>query len=341
MKPELTYQGSVKNVYKIGHENLFEFSDRYSVFDWGEMPDHLEKKGEALALMGALFFDVMSKNGIDHHFIALTDKDGHETKAFAPTNFMKVKNIPVVRPLEIGNGKYGYDFYKTRPTEGLVPLEVMFRFGISKGSSLLKRAQQDPALLKQWNLGPLHEGIRFEKPIIDFSTKLEKGDRYLTHSEAQELAGLTSDEFKKLIELNTKVAIILADLFKEINLELWDGKTEWAYTSCKSGERNFMLVDTIGLDELRLETKGQFLSKEFLRQYYKKSDWYLELEKTKAHEANFRQNMVSAPEHLPESIKFKAESLYMSFTNELAQFLKGSKPFANEHALNKWLELKS
>jgi phosphoribosylaminoimidazole-succinocarboxamide synthase len=32
----------------------FVFSDRYSVFDWGEMPDLVPNKGAALCLMGAL-----------------------------------------------------------------------------------------------------------------------------------------------------------------------------------------------------------------------------------------------------------------------------------------------
>ena len=31
----------------------FFFSDRYSVFDWGEMPDRIPRKGEAIALLGA------------------------------------------------------------------------------------------------------------------------------------------------------------------------------------------------------------------------------------------------------------------------------------------------
>ena len=35
----------------------FHFSDRYSVFDWGEMPDHIDGKGAALCLMGAYSFE--------------------------------------------------------------------------------------------------------------------------------------------------------------------------------------------------------------------------------------------------------------------------------------------
>ena len=35
----------------------FLFSDRFSVFDWGEMPDHIDGKGAALCLMGASCFE--------------------------------------------------------------------------------------------------------------------------------------------------------------------------------------------------------------------------------------------------------------------------------------------
>jgi phosphoribosylaminoimidazole-succinocarboxamide synthase len=56
--------GSVKDLYfLIGsrerriNTGRFIFSDRYSVFDWGEMPDHIENKGAALCLMGAYCFE--------------------------------------------------------------------------------------------------------------------------------------------------------------------------------------------------------------------------------------------------------------------------------------------
>ena len=49
--------GSVKdlNVIRIPYENQsglgdFTFSDRYSVFDFGEMPDHIKNKGKSLAV---------------------------------------------------------------------------------------------------------------------------------------------------------------------------------------------------------------------------------------------------------------------------------------------------
>ena len=50
--PEIYRKGSVKNVRGGPKETLwfFEFSDCYSIFDWGAMPDQLAGKGKSLAL---------------------------------------------------------------------------------------------------------------------------------------------------------------------------------------------------------------------------------------------------------------------------------------------------
>ena len=54
----------------------FLFSDRYSVFDWGEMPDHIEGKGAALCLMGAYCFEQLEKLGVKTHYRGLVDAKG-------------------------------------------------------------------------------------------------------------------------------------------------------------------------------------------------------------------------------------------------------------------------
>lgn len=42
----LLYSGSVKDVYGVAGKDpfVFQFSDRYSIFDWGEMPDAIPGK---------------------------------------------------------------------------------------------------------------------------------------------------------------------------------------------------------------------------------------------------------------------------------------------------------
>ncbi len=51
----------------------FLFSDRYSVFDWGEMPDHIDGKGAALCLMGAYCFEQLEKIGVKTHYKGLVE----------------------------------------------------------------------------------------------------------------------------------------------------------------------------------------------------------------------------------------------------------------------------
>lgn len=336
MSYSLLYQGSVKNLFESKEDILFEFSDRYSLFDWGEMPDHLENKGQALAMMGALFFKEVEKHQIPHHFISLSDKTGQQLD-WTPTSFLKVKKVSVTRPPKLENG-YDYSFYKSTPQAGLVPLEVMFRFGAGSGSSLAKRVQQNPALMSQWNLNKLEEGKLWDLPLIDFSTKLEKGDRYLTHTEAQELAGLNPTEFSTLVESTTKVALILRNIFNDLGMELWDGKLEWGFTP--GADRGFMLVDSIGLDELRLQKNGKSLSKEFLREYYRATPWFKQLTTAKdiaeRTGQDFKKLCNEEPPHLLPEQKDLATSLYLSFTNDLAMRVIGKTIFDPKFTLKNW-----
>ena len=64
--------GSVKDliVLKEAKNNQlglgrFVFTDRYSVFDYGEMPDKIDGKGESLCLISAYFFEILNKKGIE------------------------------------------------------------------------------------------------------------------------------------------------------------------------------------------------------------------------------------------------------------------------------------
>jgi phosphoribosylaminoimidazole-succinocarboxamide synthase len=68
MKLSSLYVGSVKEVLGplelLGESAVvFRFTDAYSVFDWGRMPDAIPHKGEALALMAAYFFERLEDAG--------------------------------------------------------------------------------------------------------------------------------------------------------------------------------------------------------------------------------------------------------------------------------------
>ncbi len=79
----------------------FHFSDRYSVFDWGEMPDHIDAKGAALCLMGAYCFEQLERKGVKTHYRGLVGSNGKAVKfkeVNQPENIMEVNLVNVYKP---------------------------------------------------------------------------------------------------------------------------------------------------------------------------------------------------------------------------------------------------
>ena len=77
------------------------------------------------------------------------------------------------------------------------------------------------------------------------------------------------------------LAYKLKEIFEDLGIFLWDGKFEFAFAEGGRGERDFMLVDSIGPDELRLSYDGVQLSKQNLRNFYRGGDWHRAVGKAK------------------------------------------------------------
>ena len=374
----MLYRGSVKDIRGIEGKSpyVFEYSDRYSVFDWGEMPDQLKNKGEALAFMGWFFFDFLGKaenwkdwkapsglgrlallktlreKGVAHHSIGLVSHDlkplGLEREVLSPSRCLAVQPINVIRPESaVKSGKLVWDYtpYQKKPVQALVPLEVIFRFGVPEGSSLLKRAG-DEAYRREIGLdGVPKTGDRFDIPVIELSTKLENKDRYLKYAEAAEIAGLVPAEFENLRDMAALVALRLKDCFAAIGVELWDGKVEFAFgEEEKNGVRSFMLVDSIGPDELRLTCGGVQLSKENLRSFYRPTAWCANVERAKAlgderGDKDWRkictEELNSRPPLLSPAVKERAEMIYKGMSSALAQMFCGQPLFKDAWELER------
>lgn len=304
MQNDILYRGSVKDV--CGHAEdpflTFRFSDRYSVFDWGEMPDLLPGKGAALASMGELFFQFLGSAKTWSEWNIPTDISpwlharlsggkvwkalrangvSHHLQARVGENALKVRTFQRPQPT-FTNGKFDYSVYKARPIDTLVPLEVVFRFGAPEGSSFLSRAKERPGYSKGLGLGDVvAQGAKFPHPIVEYFTKLEPTDRFLYRDDAKILAFLNDDEMAQLDQLTVLIALRLRDLFASFGVELWDGKFEFAFVAGDEKARAFCLGDSVGPDELRLVRGGVHLSKEVLRREYRGSSWYQALEKAK------------------------------------------------------------
>ncbi len=306
--------GSVKDLIVLREPNdkpgvgRFIFSDRYSVFDYGEMPDKIEGKGKALCMVSAYFFEKLEEEGIKTHYIGLVE-DG-KVKRFdevgGAVNEMEIKLVKVVKP------EGDYSIFKKLKGNFLIPLEIIYRNSIPEGSSLLRRIEKGEVKPEDFGLSRIEAGMRLEKPIIDFSTKLEDVDRYLSHAEAKEISGLTDNEFEALKELVIRVDEIITREVGKAGLTNEDGKIEVALDE----ERNLMVVDTVGTpDECRFSMDGFEVSKELLRKYYRKTEWYEKVKQLKGNEG--WREAVGKPPSLPEEVKEGISSLYKAFCNEV------------------------
>jgi phosphoribosylaminoimidazole-succinocarboxamide synthase len=325
--------GSVKDLNILEKPTLdkmgvgrFHFSDRYSVFDWGEMPDHIDGKGAALCLMGAYCFEWLEAKGVKTHYRGLVDKNGQVVtfeELTAPTSTMEVNIVNVYKPATRDvKGKVVYDYSRYTPNlkNCLIPLEIIYRNGLPEGSSVFKRLAQGKITVK--DLGLDHNpylGERFTQPIFDVSTKLEEADRYVTWDEAKKIAGLTTHEVADVKAVLSKVDDAINHIAFNAGLENEDGKIELAFNS----ERRLMIVDVVGtLDECRFTYGGVHVSKEVARQFYKKTSWYGDVEEAKKTaetqgDLDWKALCESQPPELDAPLKTVISEMYMAAANEL------------------------
>ena len=318
-------QKPTRDVMGIGR---FHFSDRYSVFDWGEMPDHIDGKGAALCLMGAYCFEWLEDKGVETHYRGLVDKDGKVVtfeEIETPTSIMEVNLVNVYKPeTRVSHGKVEYDYSLFTPNlkNFLIPLEIIYRNGLPEGSSMFKRLEQGKVTIK--DLGLDHHprpGERFAKPIFDVSTKLEETDRYVTWEEAKKIAGLTMEEVAAVKTVLSKVNDAISRIASHAGLENEDGKIELAFNN----ERRLMVVDVVGtLDECRFTYDGIHVSKETARQFYKKTDWYKDVEEAKKTAEtqgvkDWKALCKSQPLKLDAQLKTIISEMYMAAANEIIE----------------------
>jgi phosphoribosylaminoimidazole-succinocarboxamide synthase len=318
--------GSVKDLQilkkpeekKIGF-GRFTFSDRYSVFDWGEMPDQITHKGAAITLLGGYFFELLEQKGIPTHYRGLVE-DGIAKKIAdlrKPTNTMEINLLQVKKPLLEGN-QYNYSMYQQKNGGFLIPLEVIYRNSLPSGSSVFKRLNSGEITPQDLGLKKMPvPNQRLDPPLLDVSTKLEITDRYLTWSEAKQISGLTDVEIDELKKITNTVNNLITKEFTRIGLVNEDGKIEVGFNA----KRHIMIVDVLGtLDECRFTFEGLPVSKEIARIYYRNTAWYQAVEEAKKKDRpHWKTICKMQPEPLPPRLKLLISQIYCACTNEITK----------------------
>ncbi|NIB99860.1 phosphoribosylaminoimidazolesuccinocarboxamide synthase [Halobacterium sp. R2-5] len=302
---------------------VFAFSDRYSVFDWGEMPDLIPGKGASLCTMGAFNFELLETEGVPTHYLGVRDSEG-ETVALAdadepPTEMAialtQVPDLPFVGEDAGTHGGYDYDAYHADADGNyLVPLEVVFRNSVPVGSSLRKR--RDPAAFDldfgEWP----DEPVDLPEPVVEFSTKYEERDRYLSREEADEVAGEAGIE--ELEAVARRVNEVVTERAADAGFTHEDGKIECLYVD---GE--VRVADVVGtFDENRFAYDGREVSKEVVRQFYKRTDpeWVEAVGDAKQEAddrgvADWKSLCEASPDSLPAEIVQATADMYAAGAN--------------------------
>jgi phosphoribosylaminoimidazole-succinocarboxamide synthase len=297
----------------------FIFSDRYSVFDWGEMPDLITDKGKAIAILAAYFFEKLEEAGISTHYVGVVE-NGLVKKlkdATQPVDELEVRLLNVIKP-EIKNDRYDYSQYAHAGGGFLIPLEIIYRNSLPEGSSVFKRIATGELMPSDMGLDqPPAAGKKLKTPFMDVSTKLEITDRYISWAEAQEISGLNEIKITALKKMAATVNVMISDEFKQIGLENEDGKIECGFDL----DRTIMLVDVLGtLDECRFTYQGLPVSKEIARIYYRDSPWHKAVEEAKrADRLNWKEICASKPDPLPKGLSAAIQNIYCACTNMITK----------------------
>ncbi|QSG15891.1 phosphoribosylaminoimidazolesuccinocarboxamide synthase [Halapricum desulfuricans] len=306
----------------------FVFTDDYSVFDWGKMPDEIPHKGASLCAMGARNFELLEQNHVPTHYEgvaidgdAVGAADSRVTVDLADALAAGVApremaiSLTQVPDLPHDGDDYDYDAYHDAAGENyLIPLEIVFRNTVPVGSSLRKRT--DPADHGlDYNVWP-DEPVDLPQPVVEFSTKYERQDRYLDREEADRIAGTV--DIDRLEELALSVDHILNRQAERAGFVHEDGKIECLYYR---GE--IRVADVVGtFDENRFSYDGQEVSKEVIRQYHKRTqpEWVEAVSEAKSEAdergvADWKSLCDRTPEPLDDAVIEAASDLYCAGTN--------------------------
>ena len=118
-----------------------------------------------------------------------------------------------------------------------------------------------------------------------------------------------------------KVDGLISELAGRAGLVNADGKIELAFDP----SRRLMVVDVVGtLDECRFTYDGLHVSKEIARQYYRKTDWYEDVEeaKKKAEKEDvedWKKLVKTKPPKLDPTLKTIISQMYMATANKLTK----------------------
>lgn len=302
---ETTEAGSVFDVgsiFKIDGNDLNRAIFRHAMYGRLAAPETWQRVESALLKNSKLgetwrsqlmdgTLEAMLESGAQTHHVGMLDAVTGELQTSGmpthPSCYNVVRRFPVMKPPQrnvMGNFVFDYAQFHQSGTY-VVPLEYIVRFGVTSGSSILRKyealgeKERRSYELELGLTGQMSAWQMLDRPIYDLTSKYEPEDRPVTKQEALLMSGLSSQAFLSTIKMALLGAWAVRDLLEEIGLQLWDLKWEFAV----DGDDLFF-VDTIDADSFRatgtVDVEGRRLiihyNKQAMRDYYRVicADWY-------------------------------------------------------------------
>lgn len=235
--------------------------------------------------------ELMLEQGASTHHAGMIDAvSGEVVQKGTPANPSRcnvVRRFPVMKPPQrtlLGNFVFDYAQFHQSDTY-VVPLEYIVRFGVTSGSSVLRKYESleesgRRAYEQELGLsGPMRAWQMLDRPVFDLTSKYEPEDRAVTKQEALLMSGLSAQSFLDTIKMAILGGWAVRQLLDGIGLQLWDLKWEFAVD-----REDLFFVDTIDADSFRatgtisVDRRNLIVhfNKQAMRDYYKiaHADWY-------------------------------------------------------------------
>lgn len=269
----------------------FEYTDNYTVFHYGRMPDLIPGKGEAICRMAVFNFTMLEAAGVRTHFRRFIAPNRIEF------DLARVPD-PDAGPLPPGAGNY------------LIPVQVLFRNELPQGSSVHRRLAAGTLTLSEIGLDAIPAvGEKLPHPLIEYATMLEEVNRFIGGPEAQRLAALSDEQFQAMRDTTITVNEVLTGHAHELGLNHCDGKLEFLVSS----DARIVLADSPGTpDESRLMFNAVHCGKQVLRNWY--ADNGLEMPISKLIAEGVPRSQWSQPTPLPPEFLPVMSDLYRSLS---------------------------
>lgn len=287
-EPSLTYQGTAD----------FTAKPVFSVFDYGTFHPPVPLDNSTITLMAGFNFELLKAHGIQSHYMRLmTDEgDGIAAKdaiaAGITPSTMRVMYVNRHVP-EFKDGAWDYSMFRgngdpQRPLAYVHPLEFITRNELPESSSVWKRVARGDVTLADFGLpDSFNKGDAVPdtlQPLLDYSTKFEPDDRYVSPQQAQEMLGVNSDRFGKIANIVKNASTLMTEYAASRDFARLDGKVELITFIGSEGRVRDMLGDAVCTwHEDRLEYAGMPISKQLIRDEVKKHNprWYDEITRAK------------------------------------------------------------